>query len=58
MKLKLKDILIDLIKEYLVLIKSKQNLNLENYTIQQLKNVCFIYGLNIDDLKDIETIAI
>lgn len=58
MKLKLKDILIDLIKEYLLLIKSKQNLNLENYTIQQLKNVCFIYGLNIDDLKDIETIAI
>jgi hypothetical protein len=55
MKLKLKDILIDLIKEYLLLIKSKQNLNLENYTIQQLKNVCFIYGLNIDDLKDIES---
>ena len=54
MKLKLKDILIDLIKEYLVLIKSKQNLNLETYTIQQLKNVCFIYSLNIDDLKDIE----
>lgn len=58
MKLKLKDILIDLIKEYLVLIKSKQNLNLENYTIQQLKNVCFIYGLNIDDFKDFENIAL
>ena len=54
MKLKLKDILIDLIKEYLVLIKSKQNLDLEHYTIQQLKNVCYIYGLNIDDFKNIE----
>ena len=54
MKMKLRSILIDLIKAYLTLIDSKQTLNLEDYTIQQLKNVCYIYGIYIDDFKYIE----
>ena len=54
MKLKLRNILIDLIKEYLILVDTKQNLHLETYTLRQLINVCFIFDIDISEFKDIE----
>ena len=53
-KLKLRNILIDLIKEYLILVDTKQNLHLETYTLRQLINVCFIFDIDISEFKDIE----
>jgi len=54
MKLKLRNILIDLIKEYLILVDTKQDLHLETYTLRQLINVCFIFDIDITEFKDIE----
>ena len=54
MKLKLRNILIDLIKEYLILVDTKQTLHLETYTLRQLINVCYIFDIDISEFKDIE----
>ena len=58
MKLKLRNILIDLIKEYLILVDTKQTLHLETYTLRQLINVCYIFDIDISEFKDIENYEI
>ena len=54
MKLKLRKILIELIREYISLVDSKQTLALETYTLRQLINVCYIFDIDISEFKDIE----
>ena len=54
MKLKLRDVLIDLIKAYLLLVDMKQTLPLETYTLRQLINVCHIFDIDISEFIDIE----
>ena len=58
MKLKLRNILIELIKEYLLLVNTKQTLALETYTLRQLINVCYIFDIDISEFKDIENYEI
>ncbi len=43
----IKNKLILIIREYLVSTKSKQNPNLESYSVADLKKVCFLYGINL-----------
>lgn len=54
MKLKLRNILIELIREYISLVDTKQTLALETYTLRQLINVCYIFDIDISEFKDIE----
>ena len=43
----IKNKLISIIREYLVSTNSKQNPQLDTYSIQDLKKVCFVYGIKM-----------
>ena len=52
--IKLRNILIELIREYISLVDTKQTLALETYTLRQLINVCYIFDIEISEFNDIE----
>lgn len=52
--MKLRNILIDLIKEHLLLGDMRHTLELETYTLRQLISICDIYNIDINEFKELE----
>ena len=52
--IEVKNKLIAIIREYLVTTNSKKRLQIESYSIQDLKKVCYLYGIKLtNDVFDV-----